>query len=99
MIKALRSIFNLAIRDDAVASELAPSLPVAEAELAAAREAQAAAEAAYRAQLLTADEAALRRLVEARTDAGCASTGRRLWLTHSASGSPQRGTARPRPTA
>ena len=70
MIKALKNLLGLALRDDATAGELAPSLPAAEAELAAAREAQAAAEAAYRAQLLTADEAALRRLVEARTDAG-----------------------------
>jgi hypothetical protein len=70
MIKALKNLLGLALREDATAGELAPSLPAAEAELAAAREAQAAAEAAYRAQLLTADETALRKLVDARIDAG-----------------------------
>lgn len=70
MIRALKNLFGLALRDDATAGELAPSLPAAEAELAAAREAQAAAEVAYRGQLLTTDEPALRKLVDARTDAG-----------------------------
>lgn len=69
MIRALKSLFGLAQREDATAGELAPSLPAAEAELAAAREAQAAAEAAYRAALLTSDEAGLREFDVARREA------------------------------
>jgi len=70
MIRTLKNLIGLAARTDAPAAELAPSLPQAEAELAAAHEAQAAAEAAYKGKLLTADDATLRQLVEARTDAG-----------------------------
>ncbi|MDP4022426.1 hypothetical protein Q8W71_07315 [Methylobacterium sp. NEAU 140] len=70
MMKVLKGLLGLAQREDATTGELAPSLPTAEAELVAAREAQAAAEAAYKANLLTSDDTGLRRLVEARTDAG-----------------------------
>lgn len=71
MIKNLiKTLVSLAGRDDATTGELAPSLPQAEAELSAAREAQATAEADYKANLLTADDVAMRRLVEARSDAG-----------------------------
>ncbi|APT31386.1 hypothetical protein MCBMB27_02095 [Methylobacterium phyllosphaerae] len=70
MIRALKALLGLAQREDATADELAPSLPAAEAELSAAREAQAAAEAAYRAGLLTADEKAPQLLDGARRDAG-----------------------------
>lgn len=69
MIRALKNLLGLAQRDDATSGELLPSLPAAEAELAAAREAQAAAVAAYRAGLLSADEAALRHRDTACRDA------------------------------
>lgn len=69
MIRALKTLLGLAQREDATSGELLPSLPAAEAELAAAREAQAAAVAAYRAGLLFADEAALRQLDTACRDA------------------------------
>ncbi|MFB0490071.1 vacuolar-type H+-ATPase subunit H [Methylobacterium sp. OAE515] len=70
MIRALKTLFGLAQREDATSSELLPSLPAAEAELAAAREAHAGAEAAYRAGLLTADEKGLQQLDGARREAG-----------------------------
>lgn len=70
MIRALKALLGLAQREDATTDELAPSLPAAEAELTAAREAQAAAEAAYRTGLLTADEKGLQQLDGARRDAG-----------------------------
>lgn len=70
MIRALKALLGLAQREDATTDELAPSLPAAEDELSAAREAQAAAEAAYRAGLLTADEKGLQQLDGARRDAG-----------------------------
>jgi hypothetical protein len=70
MIRALKNLFGLAQREDATTGELAPSLPAAEAELAAAQAAQAAAEEAYRGALLTADEAGLLQLDAARREAG-----------------------------
>ncbi|SFI85211.1 hypothetical protein [Methylobacterium brachiatum] len=70
MIRALKSLFGLAQREDATTGELAPSLPAAEAELAAAQAAQTAAEEAYRGALLTADEAGLLQLDAARREAG-----------------------------
>jgi hypothetical protein len=69
MIKALKNLLGLAAREDATTDELAPSLPAAEAELAAAHEAAAAADAAYRSGLLTAGEAALLQLDAARREA------------------------------
>lgn len=70
MIRAIKHLLGLAAREDAGTDELAPSLPAAEAELAAAQVAQTEAEAAYRASLLTPDEAASNRLDVARREAG-----------------------------
>jgi hypothetical protein len=57
MLKGLKALLGLAGREDATSDELAPSLPEAEAELAAALAAQADAEAAYRAALIKGNEA------------------------------------------
>ena len=69
MMKTIRNLLGLAQREDATSGELAPSLPAAEAELAAAQEAAAAADAAYRTAMLTADNVALRKLRDDCTDA------------------------------
>lgn len=70
MIRTLKNLLGLAQREDATTGELTPSLPAAEAELAAAQDAQTAAEKAYRGALLTADEAGLHKLDAARREAG-----------------------------
>jgi hypothetical protein len=70
MLKGLKALLGLAGREDASSDELAPSLPAAEAELAAAREARDNAEAAYRASLLRGDEAEDKRLDADRQEAG-----------------------------
>lgn len=69
MTRGLKGLLGLATREDATVAELAPSLPVAEAELTAAGEAQAAAEASYRAALLTADDVRPLQLDAARREA------------------------------
>ncbi len=69
MIRALKNLLGLAQREDATVAELTPSLPTAETELVAAQAAQAAAEEAYRAALLTANETALLQLDAARREA------------------------------
>lgn len=66
MVKSIKGILGLALREDATTGELAPSLPAAKAELAVAQAAHTAAEEAYRAALLTADEAGLQQLESAR---------------------------------
>jgi hypothetical protein len=70
MLKGLKALLGLAGRMDASSDELAPSLPAAEAELTAAREARDNAEAAYRASLLRGDEAEDKRLDADRHEAG-----------------------------
>ncbi|WP_267428298.1 hypothetical protein [Methylobacterium sp. GC_Met_2] len=69
MLKTLKALLGLAQREDATSDELNPSLPAAQAELAAAREAQAAAEQAYRGSLLGGNEAETLRLDAARREA------------------------------
>ncbi|MCJ2016951.1 hypothetical protein MKK84_05845 [Methylobacterium sp. E-065] len=69
MIRALKNLLGLAQREDATTAELAPSLPAAEAEVAAAQAALAAAKQAYRSSLLTADDTVHSRLDDARREA------------------------------
>lgn len=69
MIKAVRTLFGLALREDATSAELIPSLPAAEAELAAAEDAHADAEEIYRAAFLTADDGELLKLDTGRREA------------------------------
>ncbi|MDP4024042.1 hypothetical protein Q8W71_15540 [Methylobacterium sp. NEAU 140] len=69
MKRLLKNLFALAGREDATVLEIGPGLPEAEAELAAAHERQQAAEATYKAGLLSVDEAGLLALDTARRDA------------------------------
>lgn len=69
MLKTLRGLLGMAAREDATTDELAPTLPAAEAELAAAHQAATAAGDAYKVAMLTADDSTLRKLKEACTDA------------------------------
>ena len=69
MLKTLKALLGLAQREDATTGELVPSLPAAEAELAAAQQAQADAEQAYNGSLLGGSEAETIRLDVARREA------------------------------
>jgi hypothetical protein len=69
MIKMLRELFGAVQRDDLGTPDLTKSLTDAEREVAAAAAALEAAEAGYKAGLLSADDARLRQLDDARTEA------------------------------
>ncbi|MGF3022631.1 hypothetical protein ACQVP2_07365 [Methylobacterium aquaticum] len=69
MLKKIKTLMGLAQRDDATAADLRASLLDAESEVAAARQAVAAAEGAYTGALLSADDAGLRGLQSATADA------------------------------
>ena len=69
MLKLLKGLLGVVQREDLTAADLAGSLTEAETEVAAATAALEAVEVGYKSGLLSADDAQLRRLDEARTDA------------------------------
>ncbi|MGF3026707.1 hypothetical protein ACQVP2_28295 [Methylobacterium aquaticum] len=69
MLKVIKNLLGVVGREEVTADDLATSLRQADAEVTAAGSGLEAAEAAYREGLLVVDDAALKRLDEARTEA------------------------------